>query len=224
MTLRIVRPSPEVVAARKRVIAQQYAMAKRKKLGPVTMAAIRASEMARLYSRRYPDLQLPCDDEGENLARLMLQHLNRLRDAPRRMGRWLDRWCPWLDDASHEHMLSDALTVQLRYRADKLAWKLKVTAAERRELGLRTIGAIDQTKEQRAVAAKDRHRDRVRARRRAKGAKPRAEYEANSANRTRPWEAANISRRTWYRRLAQARPPYISGIYEECSSATPPEN
>jgi FixJ family two-component response regulator len=30
--------------------------------------------------------------------------------------------------------------------------------------------------------------------------RPRAEYEANSLSRTRPWEAMGISRRTWYRR------------------------
>lgn len=210
MAFRIIRPSPEAVAALKREIADRYASASRKKFGPITMAAIRASEMARLYRKRYPNLQLPCDDEGELLARLMLQHLNRLRDAPRRMDRWLDRWCPWLDEASHEHMLSDAMTVQLRYRADKLAWKLKVTAAEREELKLRTIGAIDQTKAERTAIAKQRHRDRMRTRRRAKGAKPRAEYEANSASRTKPWIAAGMSRRTWYRRLAQEQSPYIS--------------
>ncbi len=206
MTLRLVRPSQEAVAALKREIADRYASANRKKFGPVTMAAIRASEMARLYRRRYPNLQLPCDDEGENLARLMLQHLNRLRDAPRRMDRWLGRWCPWLDEASHEHMLSDALTVQLRYRADKLAWKLKVTAVERQELGLRTIGAIDQTKAERAAIAKAKRRARDIARRRAKGVKPREQYEEKSANRTKPWEAAGISRRTWYRARHKSAP------------------
>lgn len=206
MTLRLVRPSPETVAARKREIANRYASAKRKKLGALTMAAIRASEMTRLYRKRYPLEQLPCDDEGEELARLMLQHLNRLRDASRRMSRWLDRWCPWLDDASHEHMLSDALTVQLRYRADKLAWKLKVTATEREELGLRTIGAIDQTKQQRAAIAKTKRRERDLKRRRAKGAIPRAQYEVASANRTKPWQVAGVSRRTWYRARHKSAP------------------
>ena len=210
MTLRLVRPSPEAVIALKREIADRYASANRKKFGPVTMAAIRASEMARLYRKRYPNLQLPCDDEGEILARLMLQHLNRLRDAPRRMGRWLDRWCPWLDDASHEHMLSDALTVQLRYRADKLAWKLRVTAAEREELKLRTIGAIDQTKAERAAIAKAKHRERDIARRRAKGVKPRAEYLATIKQQPKPWEAAGMSRRSWYRARGTTSAPHIS--------------
>jgi predicted DNA-binding transcriptional regulator AlpA len=33
-----------------------------------------------------------------------------------------------------------------------------------------------------------------------KMAQPRAEYEAQSASRTRPWEKLGISRATWYRR------------------------
>jgi hypothetical protein len=202
MILRIVRPSLEAVAARKREIADRYASAKRKKLGALTMAAIRASEMTRLYKKRYPSGQLPDDEDGEELARLMLQHLNRLRDAPRRMSRWLDRWMTGLDLASHERMISDALTVQLRYRADKLAWKLKVTVAERQALNLRTIGAIDQTREQRARLVQERKRERDRARRRVKGAKPRMQYEQAAISRAKPWEANGISRATWYRRKA----------------------
>jgi len=30
-------------------------------------------------------------------------------------------------------------------------------------------------------------------------AQPRADYEANSLNRTKPWEALGVSRSTWYR-------------------------
>jgi predicted transcriptional regulator len=30
-------------------------------------------------------------------------------------------------------------------------------------------------------------------------AQPRAEYEANSISRAKPWEAMGLSRRTWYR-------------------------
>ena len=49
MVLRIVRPDPAVVAARKREIAVKYSRANRKKFGPLTLAAIRASELTRLY-------------------------------------------------------------------------------------------------------------------------------------------------------------------------------
>lgn len=193
------RPSPEVVAARKREVARRYAQEKAKKLGPLTLAAIRASELTRLYQARYPSGILPADDDGEMLARIMVNHLAKLRDAPRRISRWLDRWVPWLTLAEHEHMLSDAIEHPLRYRAEKLAWKLRVTATERDNLAIRTIGAYDQSAEQRAASAKARRLERDRQRRRAKGAKPRAEYEAQSATRTRPWEAAGMSRRTWYR-------------------------
>jgi hypothetical protein len=49
------------------------------------------------------------------------------------------------------------------------------------------------------AANRRRERDRSRRRRAAKGALPRALYESASLTRMRPWEAAGISRRTWYR-------------------------
>lgn len=221
MVLRIVRPEPAVVAARKREVAARYARANRKKFGPLTLAAIRASELTRLYKSRYPDGHLPTDDDGEMAARIMVYHLARLRDATRRMSHWLDRWAPWLDLQSHERLINDALTCPLRYRADKVAWKLRVTAAERTRLGLRTIGAIDQSAEQRKVAAKDRRRHRDRERRRAKGMRPRAEYEAGSTNREKPWLASGMSRATWYRQqMRQVCAPHISEIYEEQTCLT----
>lgn len=189
---------PAVVAARQREIAHRYAEAKRKKFGPVTLAAIRAAELTRLYQARYPGGQLPADDFGETAARIAIYHIAKLRDATRRMSRWLDRWAPWAGDAGHERLINDALTCPLRYKADKLAWKLKVTAEERQRLGLRTIGAIDQSAEQRAAIAKERRAQRARDRRRAEGAKPRAEYEANSISRGQPWIAAGMSRAAWY--------------------------
>lgn len=200
MVIPIVRPPPEVVAARKRAIARRYAELKRKKLGPLSMAAIRASELTRLYQDIWPTKQLPDDDQGEMAARVMANHLAKLRDAPRRIDRWLDRWMTGLSLVSHERLINDVLECPLRYSADKLAWKFKVTAEQRTRLRLRTIGAIDQTRAERAAAAQIRKLERQRARRRANGAKPRAEYEATARERTRPWETEGISRRTWYRR------------------------
>jgi hypothetical protein len=42
-------------------------------------------------------------------------------------------------------------------------------------------------------------------------ATPRAEYEANSISRTKPWEALAISRTTWYR---QGKPTAPTGSLE----------
>jgi len=44
-----------------------------------------------------------------------------------------------------------------------------------------------------------RKRDQMRRLRRLQGSKSRAEYETNSNSRTKPWLAARMSRRTWYR-------------------------
>lgn len=88
---------------------------------------------------------------------------------------------------------------------DEAARRLGVTALERRSLGLRTIGAIDATREERQQEARDRRRQRDRARaqgkRRAAGKITRQEYETQSTERSRPWVAMGVSRRTYYRRL-----------------------
>ena len=41
--------------------------------------------------------------------------------------------------------------------------------------------------------------------RRERGSVPRSEYEANSASRLKPWEAENISRSTWYRKIKELK-------------------
>jgi hypothetical protein len=61
---------------------------------------------------------------------------------------------------------------------------------------------LDRTRQKHRKSAS---RERSEARRRDAGAIPRAEYEANSLSRTRPWEADGLSRRTWERRQKAAR-------------------
>jgi hypothetical protein len=72
--------------------------------------------------------------------------------------------------------------------------------ADRTAPRITTIGAIDCSKAEPVERRKGRKRNRVEAGRRAAGAVPREQYEANSLSRTRPWEALGISRRTWERR------------------------
>jgi hypothetical protein len=196
----LIRPSPAVIAARKREIAQRYARKERQARQPFTLAAVRVAELTRLYESRWPARELPDDDDGETALRILVNHIGHLRDAPRRISRCIAYWAPWLGLASHERLITAAVEKPLRYRADKLAWKLKVTAAERDELGLRTIGAIDQTRQQRQAIAKVRRRERAKERRAEQGAMKRADYEANSVNRAKPWIAEGISRATWFRR------------------------
>lgn len=200
------RPSPALIAARKREIAKRYSdQAKRKgHKRPLTLAAVRISELTRLFDHRYGTVLLPDSDEGVMAAKLMVHHLGRLKDAPRRISSWLATCAPWLGLASRERLIRDTQERQLRWSADRLAWKLKVTAAERLELKLRTIGAMDTTKAERLAQSKQRRRERQQQRRRATGAKPRAEYEAASAASMKPWAALGMSRRAWYRARKQA--------------------
>jgi len=79
---------------------------------------------------------------------------------------------------------------------DTLINLFRISDEEQRRL--RTIISTD--------LAKERHRKRDEARRRAAGAIDRATYEANSLSRRKPWEALGMSRRTWYR-VGKPMPP-----------------
>ena len=92
-----------------------------------------------------------------------------------------------------------------RIKADACARMLKVTDAERTLLKLTTIGACDVTKAQRVRRRKQRNRQAMQARRRTRGVTARAQWLAKALNRTEPWSAEGISRRTWYRRQLAAR-------------------
>jgi hypothetical protein len=67
-------------------------------------------------------------------------------------------------------------------------------------LRLRTIAPVDMTVDQRRAFSRARYQKRRQAKRRAEGKKPRADYEAGSLSRIKPWQAQGISRRTWERR------------------------
>jgi hypothetical protein len=85
--------------------------------------------------------------------------------------------------------------------ADNLARFLGVTYAQRQALGITTIGSINVGKRARKELRKRKDRLAKERRRRAQGARHRSE----SLSRTRPWEAMNMSRRTWERHRNKAR-------------------
>lgn len=165
-------------------IARRYRWHARNGRRPFSMAALRISQLSRLYSDRYGDT-LPDDDAGRDDARLALHHLAKLSNNPaRRMAVWLAVWCPWMPKPEREDLVTRILAFPLRYTADKLAAKLGLTAADRSRLKITTIGAIDENREQRFARQKERRRLAQEARRRAKGAKPRAVYLAELAGRS----------------------------------------
>jgi transposase-like protein len=89
-------------------------------------------------------------------------------------------WLPNLAQDEIEEEAHDAVDTPRFEKADTLGKLLGVSFAERKVLGLRTIGCREMKKRQRTALVKADKADRQRAKRRASGMKPRSEYEANS--------------------------------------------
>lgn len=190
-------PDPRTVKAKHAEIERRY---KRKRgRRHVSIAALRVNDLRKLFTARYGEL-FPNDDAGRDDAHVMVHHLGALSGDPRkRITPWLREHCPWTSLAEAEKLLVEAITRPQRWRADKLAWRLGLNEADRTALGITTIGAIDLSRADRIKRRKAKHRRLAIARRRAKGAKPRAQYLATSISRTRPWLQLGMSRAKWYR-------------------------
>jgi hypothetical protein len=157
------------------------------------------------------DYILPDNDEGRIIASAIITH-QRFKPIT-----WLFRFCneraPWLDP--------DEIDRSRLYpkETDALGQELRLPADLRDQLRIRTIGACDQTKTERAAIAKAKKRERDRERRR-QGRQRRAEYIASHAtSRTRPWEQQGISRRTWYRRRGTSMSP--QNTFTACDTPVP---
>jgi hypothetical protein len=161
-------------------------------------AARRITELNSLFTSRY-DMELPIG--RIDLVEIMLHHIGRARrdDAAPYMRWWISKRAPWFDVIAAE-TIERVIANPLKFRAGTAGKRVGLLEAERSALMITTIASIDVTKEQRAKRRQHHTRERKRAQRRAEGASPRAEYEARSLSRAKPWKALGISRRTWYRR------------------------
>jgi hypothetical protein len=176
-----------------------------RKRSPMQMVALRVSDFSTLFRSRY-GIVLPNDDSGRDDIRLVVDHLASLPHPAKAITCWLETWAPWLTLAEHRQVISDGIANQRHWKADALAWRLRLTYQERSMLGITTIGAIDMSKAQREKRRKDKDRARKAAKRRAAGVVPRERYERGSIEHSKPWIEAGISRRTWYRNRSAPRP------------------
>lgn len=182
--------------------------------GRFSMAGLRCAELERLFAARYGH-ELPDDDAGRADVVIMLHHLARCAGDPRqRSTAWCAAHAPWLAAAAElEAMLDDVIEKPRRRRADILAERLGLTAAERRRLRITSIGAIDQSKAERLADRKQRKRLASRERRRAQGARQR---DAIPLTISQPWRSAGVSRSTWYRtRRTDNTCPAYSELYAD---------
>jgi hypothetical protein len=161
------------------------------------LAVLRLAEINKLCRHRYGGFgELPDDDSGRHDLHVLMHHHALLHSNVVRMRNIIAAKAPWMDSVEAGEIIQDACRSPRKWTADQLGKEMGLTEVDREYLGIRTIGSIDMTcKERRQL----RDRRRQRKRRKAKGARMRTEYEAGSINRTEPWLALGISRRTWYR-------------------------
>lgn len=175
---------------------------RRSRRSPMQLVGLRLNDLARLFRGRYGHV-LPDDDAGRDDLIVAVNHLACLPHPQKPIDRWLEIWAPWLTMKERRQIVGDALASPQRWKADALAWRLRLTAADRRTLGITTIGAIDESRAMRTKRRRERERQRKEQIRRAQGAKPRKTYKAQSVSKAKPWEAEGISRASWYRRRSR---------------------
>jgi hypothetical protein len=132
------------------------------------MAAIRLAELTRwLDDTHGAGTELEPGPDAVAIARIFAHHLGGLPDAPRRIVSWLGDRAPWIKGIDRERLVSEVTQCPLKWSADKLAWKIRLTDAKRTELKITTIGAIDCNADQRKARDKARRAERERNRRAA---------------------------------------------------------
>jgi hypothetical protein len=166
-----------------------------------SFAGLRCNELNRIFRDRY-GWNIPNDDGGRDDIEIMLHHMARRDPDAIAMRKWIKAYAEWMADDEATALVARIIAKPLRFRADTLAKRLNLTEADRTRLGIRTIGAVDMTKEERAQRHKIEAKERARRNRKARGAKSRAE----SINQTKPWLAMGIkSKATYYRHLAKLK-------------------
>ena len=145
---------------------------------------------------------LPEDDAGHEYIVELLLSIS-LGPRPRQMmAAAIKLWAPWIPETEAEQRIAHILSLPVNERmpsAKVLGDRIRLTNWERDLFQAWTIRPFDLTAEELAEQRKRKARERDRKRRASRGAKGRAEYEANSLSRTEPWKAEGVSKATWYR-------------------------
>lgn len=166
---------------------------------PRLIARVRMREIERVFVHRYGGA-LPNDDAGLDDLELAAHHIALLDgNAEQHILAWASVWAPWLSRRKNIDAKQFATRIAAnprRFKADTLAWRLRLTMADRTRLGITTIGAIDCNAQMRAAQRHKRKRIAETKRRRAAGSVTREE----SAAQKQPWIAMKMSRATWYRK------------------------
>jgi hypothetical protein len=146
-------------SARHAEIARRYSWAaKQRKNGELNkkpdrtrlITLIRLRELERIFQSRYGRF-LPDDDSGRDDLNLVAHHISHLAgDVVAHVLGWAKAWAPWLPEDDARSLAARVAADPVKYTADILAWRLRLTAGERTALRITTIGAFDKSKAERA--------------------------------------------------------------------------
>jgi hypothetical protein len=169
---------------------------------------LRLGNLRTLFRHRY-GAELPDDDAGREDLREMLLPISIGPNANIKTRKAMEVWAPWLPIAEATQLIDQINRTPIYHRkpsAQQLGFRQRVTNAERERLRLWTIAPYDMTEKDIHEQRKAKRREKMRQLREARGAKPRAIYEAEAISKAEPWllETPPISRRTWYRRRAKS--------------------
>jgi hypothetical protein len=163
---------------------------------------LRLGNLRKLFRHRYGPI-LPDDDAGRAELRELLLPISVSANADRKMPKTIELWAPWMGQQEALALIDDINRTPIWQRkpdGKMLGDRLRATNAQRERLKLWTIAACDMSEEEARKWRKAKERERRRQLRQLRGGKSRAEYEAQSKSKTKPWLALGISRRTWERR------------------------
>ncbi len=92
---------------------------------------------------------------------------------------WARAWAPWLPEDKARQLAERVAAEPRKFTADALAWRLRLSMAERTALKVTTIGAFDVSKAQRAEERKRKDREAKRAA--ARSGRPRGRPKKNAS-------------------------------------------
>jgi hypothetical protein len=161
-------------AARHAEIARRYSWAaKQRKNGDRNkkpdharlITLIRMRELERIFQSRYGRF-LPDDDSGRDDLNLIAHHIAHLGgDVVAHVRGWAKAWAPWLLDTEAVVLAKRVALDPAKFTADILAWRLRLSMAERTALGITTIGSFDMPKAERAEERRRKNNEAKRLKR-----------------------------------------------------------
>lgn len=190
---------PDQVRRQERAEARK----KRRRRFVTFRVSFRMAELFRVFCHRYGRAPLPDDDAGRDDLKLAFQVLSTTGKPDLRMVEVARTWAPWFPPDDLAALVADVVAHPRRFKADTVAARLGITAEVRTLLKLRTIGAIDETAEQRKQKRSEQQRRAKEQKRRAAGIPTVGEIRA-TRTRNEPWIKAGIPRSTWYRHRQRA--------------------